>query len=65
MLYIFSPFLSQGNPKAQQKFQQVSEAYEVLSDESKRGEYDRFGTQDHQQAGFRPGAGPTKVPHGA
>jgi curved DNA-binding protein CbpA len=61
LLYISSPFLCQGNPKAQQKFQQVSEAYEVLSDESKRSEYDRFGAQDQQQAGFRPGAGPTKV----
>jgi DnaJ-class molecular chaperone len=53
-------FICQGNPKAQQKFQAVSEAYEVLSDETKRAEYDRFGTHESQfQGGYRPGA--TKV----
>ena len=39
----------------------MSEAYEVLSDEAKRSEYDRFGTQEQQQTGFRPG-GAHKVP---
>ena len=34
---------------ASEKFQEVSEAYEVLSDEQKRAQYDQFGHQDPNQ----------------
>ncbi|VDM66961.1 unnamed protein product, partial [Strongylus vulgaris] len=37
--------------EAQEKFQEISEAYEVLSDDNKRQEYDTFG------AGTTPGSG--------
>ncbi|MCA1056199.1 molecular chaperone DnaJ [Rossellomorea aquimaris] len=40
---------------ADQKFKEISEAYEVLSDEQKRAQYDRFGHTDPNQ-GFGGGA---------
>ena len=39
---------------AEAKFKEVQEAYEVLSDSSKRGQYDRFGHQANNGQGFNP-----------
>lgn len=41
---------------AQEKFKEISEAYSVLSDKTKRSNYDQFGTADPQQ-GFGGGSG--------
>lgn len=38
------PDTNKNDPSAAKKFQEVSEAYEVLSDDSKRRQYDQFGT---------------------
>ena len=39
----FHPDVNQGDASAEDKFKEVGEAYEVLSDAQKRGAYDRFG----------------------
>jgi curved DNA-binding protein len=39
----YHPDRNQGNKAAETKFKEISEAYDVLSDQDKRVEYDRFG----------------------
>jgi len=50
------PDVNPGDKASEEKFKEISEAYEVLSDKEKRAKYDQFG-QYWQQAG-QPGAGP-------
>ena len=49
----YHPDLNKDNPKeAEEKFKEISEAYEVLSDPQKKANYDRFG---HAGVDFGPG----------
>ncbi|KAL1464960.1 hypothetical protein WDU94_004559 [Cyamophila willieti] len=44
----YHPDTNKTDPNAAKKFQEVSEAYEVLSDDTKRGQYDQFGATSEQ-----------------
>ncbi|XP_073504343.1 dnaJ homolog subfamily A member 3, mitochondrial isoform X2 [Phyllobates terribilis] len=48
----YHPDTNKDDPQAKEKFSQLAEAYEVLSDEVKRKQYDAYGTAD-----FAAGAG--------
>lgn len=60
----YHPDRNKGNAESERRFKEISEAYETLSDEAKRNEYDmmrKYGAF----GGGRPGAHPGGFPGGA
>ena len=55
----FHPDLNPGDKKSEEKFKEIQQAYDVLSDEDKRKKYDQYGDMWDQVgaggAGFPPG----------
>jgi curved DNA-binding protein len=55
----YHPDLNPGNKAAEDRFKDIGEAYDVLSDTTKRAQYDRFGQYWNQQ-GFKEEAPPKR-----
>ena len=53
----FHPDVAKDKKKAEEKFKEINEAYEVLSDQDKRGKYDELGANWKSGADFRPPPG--------
>ncbi len=53
----FHPDKNKGNKEAEEKFKEINQAYQVLSDKQKRAYYDQFGTAP-DGAGSRSTGGP-------
>lgn len=53
----YHPDKNQGDKEAESKFKEAAEAYEVLSDDNKKSNYDRYGSADPSGNSFNSGFG--------
>src|SRR3954453_15367742 len=53
----YHPDVAKDKKRAEEKFKEINEAYEVLSDPAKRKKYDELGPNWKQGAEFRPPPG--------
>ena len=50
------PDVNREDPGAEERFKEAAEAYEVLSDPTRRATYDRYGHEGLRQGGYSPAA---------
>jgi len=60
----YHPDMNPDDKSAKEKFQQVQQAFDVLSDSEKRELYDRYGSSFEQMGAGGPGGGPGAGPGG-
>ena len=53
----YHPDVAKDKKRAEEKFKEINEAYEVLSDAEKRKKYDTLGANWNRQGGFQPPPG--------